>query len=41
MMWIIVRESGAVMVREEVIELRRVVRKCSRTSGEEDPVMKA
>lgn len=39
--WIIVNESGEEMVREEFIELRRVLRKCCRTSGVEDPVMNA
>lgn len=41
MMCIIVSESGEEMLREELIEVRRVVRKCWRTSGDDDPVMKA
>lgn len=37
----IVRESGEEIVREGFVEVRRIVRKCWRTSCGDDPVMNA
>ena len=39
--WRMVRESGDGIISADLVDVRRIERKCRRTSGGEDPVINA